>query len=238
MSLVQRLYDRVLRPRLPRKIGVYGGIPCRAPKLLDQQTVVPDHEIEARQALMTSCRPGDRVLILGGGFGATAVTAARAVGPGGEVLVYEAARSRVNALRETMRINDVSEQTSILAGAVGPQVDVWGESAAASIHPSSLPPADVIEMDIEGAEYQVLPELEQIPRTLIVELHPDKVEQAGEPTEPLTEIPAADSYEISYHDSDDDGTVTAVAQLIEPDEPDDPRGEAPASDQTQQIHND
>ena len=134
-------------------------------------------------------RPGEHVVVVGGGFGVTTVAAARA---GASVTAYEASADRLAALRETLRLNGVDTEKITLRQAV---VGELAEAEAAekgfeedipTVAPEDLPDCDVLELDCEGAERTVLGELsgtDSRPRLVAVEIHPIKLE--GSPGEVL-----------------------------------------------------
>lgn len=132
-------------------------------------------------------RPGDAVVIVGGGYGITTVAAVRA---GASVTVFEPAADRLAAIRETLRLNDVDpEAVTLRRSAVGKlnpheAAEKGLEVEDVSIvNPADLPPCDVLELDCEGAELQILRGLDpaSLPRVVAVELHPIKLDGATEP---------------------------------------------------------
>ena len=122
------------------------------------------------QGLRETVDTGDRVAIIGGGNGVTAVVAARQAGESGEVNVYEAGKARVQNIEETLILNNVS--ASVNHAVVGPL-----ESAPEQVgNPKEIPPEDinefdVIEIDCEGAEVDILRGLKTKPNAIIVETH-------------------------------------------------------------------
>lgn len=174
---VQSVYDRTLRPRLPRKIGCYNGIPARGPRLLDSHDHVADHEALCIDGLRALVDRGDDVCIVGGGVGISAVVAARETGPDGRVHVYEAASDRIEALAETLDMNGVTDRVTIHEAVVGESDGgedvIWGRSTTNHVRPSELPECDVLELDCEGAELSILRQLsmDRRPRAVVVETH-------------------------------------------------------------------
>lgn len=130
---------------------------------------------------------GDRVVIVGGGHGITTAVAANA---GADVTVFEPDPERREAIRRTLRLNDVDPEAIVLRG------DVVGElnrleveqkgldpEATPVVAPDELPPCDLLELDCEGAELAILEGLapEVRPRILAVEIHPIKLDGATGP---------------------------------------------------------
>lgn len=170
---IRRVYNCFLRPHLPRKLGYYNGVIVRWPRLFDATDVVPDHEDAACQALREVVEPGDTVLIIGGGLGVTAIKAARATGPEGRVVVYEASPDVANLLFETLDMNSNPGNISIVRSAVGPVKNPYGAAEISSVPPLGLPEADVVEIDAEGAEREIVPAIREATgaRAVIVETH-------------------------------------------------------------------
>lgn len=137
--------------------------------------------------------PGDDIVIVGGGFGVTAVCASRE-SETGTVTVFEASDSQAAVVRETLALNDVTTDWSVRERAVGPHVfEIYGDGGYSSverIRPSSLPECDTLELDCEGSELSILQGLAIRPSALIVEMHPDKGEYS--PTAVLDELDRMD----------------------------------------------
>lgn len=133
----------------------------------------PDMEGGVVSAHESSTHSGDDVIIVGGGSGVTAVRAARIVGPGGSVRVFEGAEENVERIRQAFELNGVADRSTVERAVVGPSRDVWGDTTSSPrVDPADLPACDVLELDCEGAELEVLRTLEFVPRVVIVELHP------------------------------------------------------------------
>jgi hypothetical protein len=119
-------------------------------------------------------RSGDRVIIIGGGRGVTTVHAAWMVEPDGRVRVFEGSAEMVDMVKDTIRINGVSDLCDVRHSLVGPGLNVYtsGTLDVEAIHPGDLPECDVLEMDCEGAELDILREMVIRPDVLIIEVHP------------------------------------------------------------------
>lgn len=126
--MFQTGYNRLIRPFTPSRISVYNGVGVRASKYFDFTDVVPDYESPLIDAIREYVEPGDRVGIVGGGLGVSAVWAARS---GGQVVVYEAASERVGLVKETAEINKEAESITVEHAIVGDVVEAWGDSTAA-----------------------------------------------------------------------------------------------------------
>lgn len=133
---------------------------------------VPDYEEPLIEALKSSVTKGDTVTIVGGGWGVTAVVAARLVGGSGEVIVFEGAADRISDIKGTLHLNGVTDRVSIRHAIVGDPIALSGNAGGAEhVEPSELPDSDVLELDCEGSETNIIPCLENLPEYLIVETH-------------------------------------------------------------------
>jgi FkbM family methyltransferase len=150
-------------------------------------------------------RTGDRVLELGSGLGIITALAARAAGPTGLVLSYEANPDMIPATREFLSAHglgtvelrhavldptasigatrqfhlsksfSMSSLLDLSKRSTGKTISVPAENLNAVI--VSFCP-DVLICDIEGAEIELLPALDASHlREIVVELHPDRLTQ-------------------------------------------------------------
>lgn len=197
-------YRRGIRPLLPGHPVQYAGIPIShdrkwgdkfvpaawLPDLSDQ----PDYEAALVQGLFEHVRDGDRVVVVGGGFGVTAVIAALRAGPIGHVECFEGSRKHVEHVRQTALRNGVGNLT-VHHGVVAKSIAVYGASSGIGmiIAPARLPSCDVLELDCEGAEVQILRELTFRPRVILVETHG----LYGAPTTLLASIMEERGYVVS-----------------------------------------
>ncbi|QLC34412.1 FkbM family methyltransferase [Halarchaeum sp. CBA1220] len=168
---------RQTREVLPRTTATYGGVEVRAGRILDDY--VPDFSLDRpgyesglTAAIEGEVEEGDRVVIVGGGWGVTAVLAARRVGPEGSVTVYEGSKTQLERVRETLALNGVSGRVTVEHAVVGADVSVFGSAGDADFVPSAeLPDCDVLSLDCEGAELRILDGYEGEPRAVFVETH-------------------------------------------------------------------
>ncbi|GGL73033.1 class I SAM-dependent methyltransferase [Halocalculus aciditolerans] len=170
-------YRRFFRPIFPRgEPSIYNEVLVGRyrPKIDDYvlfNTIShkPEYKSTNIKGLQESVFVGDSVGIIGGGFGVTAVIAAR-LSDSESVHVYEASGERVEIIEETRSLNDVD--FTIHHSAIGDIKEAPGNRGDYNtISPSSLPYFDVIEMDVEGAETKIINQLELLPETIIVETH-------------------------------------------------------------------
>lgn len=165
-------YDTVLKPRLPNKIGVYNGVAVRDRGLFDVTDERPNYEGPLVASLRERVQTGDRVVVVGGGKGVSTVAAANQVGSDGEVTVYEGGTEGIREIEQTLRLNRMTDRTNVEHAVVGTAIDVYGDSGTAKhVAPAALPACDILELDCEGAELEILRDLEIRPRTIIVETH-------------------------------------------------------------------
>ncbi|WP_225335688.1 hypothetical protein [Halomicrobium urmianum] len=169
---VRRAYNRFVRPHLPEKIAVFNDVAVRRIPLLDLTDEFPEYEATLIDAVRSAVEHGDDVVVVGGGWGVSSVVAARRAGPDGDVTAFEPARHRYRYVRETAALNGVDDRVAVHHALVGPGVKVDGDgSGAARRPPSALPDCDVLVLDCEGAEADVLRNLDTEPRTVVVETH-------------------------------------------------------------------
>jgi len=128
--------------------------------------IIKIHELETRES--------DKVTIVGGGSGISCVRAAKIVGRTGQITVYEGGRKSANEVKQTVMLNNVDDICEVNQCIVGEPRDVYGgEHDNAPIKPpEELDYCDVLELDCEGSEVDILPDMSIRPRVVIVEIHP------------------------------------------------------------------
>ncbi|HYE96806.1 MAG TPA: FkbM family methyltransferase [Rubricoccaceae bacterium] len=132
----------------------------------------PLYEAAQMRALAAHVRPGDDVVIVGGGWGVTTVEAARRAGPTGRVTTFEGAREWVGRVERAVQLAAPPAPVEVVHAVVGQPRSLFGEAGGARVvPPSALPPCDVLELDCEGAEAEVLADLSFRPRAILVETH-------------------------------------------------------------------
>lgn len=117
---------------------------------------------------------GDRVIIIGGGDGRTAIAAANLVGSDGKVWIFEGGDRSCLQISRLLDAKGLSSSCSVRHAVVGPLIDVYGGDCqeALSLSPADLPECDILELDCEGSEIEILRHLCIRPRVIIVEIHP------------------------------------------------------------------
>jgi hypothetical protein len=169
MKKIQKLYDDTVREYLPRRWIVNNGVPAKTARLFDRTRHRPDCKQGSVTALRQYVKPDDNIVVIGGGDGVTSVVAARR---GNQVTVYEAAEKMVSVVEETAEINSMEDKITVKHSAVGPTNNVYGENVDSPTAVADLPDCDVLELDCEGAEEMIIPNISSRPRVVIIEAHP------------------------------------------------------------------
>ena len=179
------VYNRTVWPLLPTTAYVtYAGVRVERRKPLDMrlpfptpgsQQDLPDHEAVLVPAIEEHLTAGDTVVEIGGGVGATAVIAARQVGPSGHVRTYEGSPIQARRIWRTAELNGVGDrvavETAIVSNAVRLMMGQETGQRDRVVPVSDLPPADALVIDCDGCEFELIAELDRLPETLVVEHH-------------------------------------------------------------------
>lgn len=194
------LYEKHLRPRLPDTDGTYvkcnGILTARTDtKLLDRYIGLTNYEGPLIRSMKHEIEPGDRVVIVGGGYGVSSVVASKLAGPEGSITVFEGAEKVLPKIKETVSVNKAAN-VEIRHNVVSEAISLYGESNGASvISPEKLPDCDVLVLDCEGAEVNILTNMIHSPRSVVVETHG----HYGAPTSNVKKLLA--EYDITYEQS-------------------------------------
>ena len=170
-------YENLLRTRLPRRKATYNDVTVRSARAFDtllpwEQADLPDYESGLITSMEAVIAAGDTVVVVGGGWGVSTVSAANQVGPDGSVYTFEAATKAAETVRETVALNDVSDRVSVDNAIVAKDISTRGSSAEATVvSPSELPSCDVLVLDCEGAELSIVDRIQSLPRAIVVETH-------------------------------------------------------------------
>lgn len=217
LKFVGFVYKITLRKLLPKThFRTDNGVRVERVPFLDQylssflpgvRVISPDREAGIVSAHEELARPGDSVVIVGGGKGITAVRVADIVGTSGRVKVYEGGREAFEKLRDIVRWNGIENRCEIVHAVVGEERDVYGGdvTGADRVSPEGLPRCDVLELDCEGSEVDILRHLEIEPRVLIVELHPYNFSES--PSE-VMDLLAEKNYDVERYLSHDGGALS------------------------------
>lgn len=177
-------YRRGIRPWLPvTGPAYYAGIPIAYDRKWGDRLIpvlwrpnavedIPSYESALVAGLKENVRPGDRIVVVGGGVGVTATVAAIQTGPSGHVECFEGAAEGVEKVRRTAARNGVADRLTVHHAVVGRSVFVYGrEPDHAVLAPTELPACDVLELDCEGAEVDIVRDMVIDPKVILVETH-------------------------------------------------------------------
>jgi len=135
-------------------------------------TNVPEYEGALVRGIRENVGYGETVVVIGGGWGVSTVEAAEQVGVEGIVTTFEGAKEQLNRVEETVRLNGVDDRVSVRHAVVARAISLLGkQKAAEQLRSEDLPPCDVLVLDCEGAEVEILQNMEIHPHTVIVESH-------------------------------------------------------------------
>lgn len=135
---------------------------------------VPRFEDALLEGIRQHVRPGDRVVVVGGGLGVTSTVAAKQAGSEGQVIVYEGSEEMCSITRRTLAINGVEKNTEVRHAVVGEAISLRGDDTEGSpsrVDPGDLPKCEVMELDCEGAEITILENMQVRPGSILVESH-------------------------------------------------------------------
>lgn len=169
-------YNNYVRPMLPKKSVRYNEVPVKAAHFGDdviswQKTDLPTYEEAIIENIRSYVSHGDRVVIVGGGWGVSTVAAANQTGEAGTVITYEGARESLKKVQQTVSLNSVGKQVSVRYAVIAEAISLRGNSDAETIPPEELPECDVLVLDCEGAEINILENMSIRPDVLIIETH-------------------------------------------------------------------
>ncbi|WP_227379046.1 FkbM family methyltransferase [Haladaptatus halobius] len=155
---------------------VLNGVAVPGTDFAEERDLHPDHEKTVVAALRRRVRRGDKVVVVGGGWGTSTVVAARMTHFEGDVTTYEPSSQLLKILRRTVKANRVDELVRVEHAAIGSVSDsskrIFGQDDGDLYPPEEIPECDVLDVDCEGAELEILRGLEFRPRLLTVEAHP------------------------------------------------------------------
>jgi len=210
--VVQRVYDFVLRERLPLTVGAVAGVPALYPRLLDVTKNHPEYKRGLIRAIRDNC--GDRsVTVVGLGRGVSTVHCLRAGAT--RVDAFEASASMIDVAEQTFAAcpYDPTERVTVHHNVVGEAVEIYGEGVGDHVPVDELPANDVLVLDCEGAERSILKRLsnDRLGSAAIVETHPERGVPTDETRERLEGLYNSVS-EREYMPEDDRGKRVFVAR--------------------------
>lgn len=202
---VQNLYKETIRKILPELYVNCAGYQAKASTPLDKYFGLPYQRPGYEKALINGLeekiRKGDKVTIVGGGKGVTAMKAADLSGSENNITVYEGSKSQVSQMKKNFSRNGF-ESIETVNAIVGPGENVWGDTdGVRSVSVDELPECDLLELDCEGSEIRILENLDRRPRNILVESHGIN----GAPTEDVVERLEDLGYDIEDISPAEDG---------------------------------
>jgi len=198
-----RNFVRPLAPRITRQYN--GGVKVRDYSLIDpvlgaESLVNHDYKENLTEAVRESVSSGDDVVVVGGGFGVSVVHAYReSKGKNhypGEITVFEPSQRRFEKCRETLSLNTRKiddEYVNLYKAAVGSIKKKIGSVSDEVVCPANLPECDVLELDCEGAELEILGEMQIRPKKIVVETH----KKFGASTEDVKQVLEKTGYQVT-----------------------------------------
>jgi len=177
--VLAKIYRTTLRRLMPQ-VGHFNinGVAVPGRRLFDGLTPsdwwcfpgnMSDYEHTEVEGVKQYVGGNNDVVVIGGGFGVTAVHAAN--NTSGEITVIEASKQRFQNLSKTFEANGVSDQIQSLFGYLGDLHIDLDDSDIPMIAYQDVPKADIWDMDCEGAEIEILQNLPYNPSTILIETH-------------------------------------------------------------------
>ena len=134
---------------------------------------IPDYESQYISALNTIIKPGDNVVLIGGGEGVSSIVAARLAGPNGSVHTYEAAAEAAEKAQRLVDFHELNDSVDVTHSIVEVEGALRGNSMGADvISIGEIPEGDVLGIDADGAEFDILENIPKWATTMAVEHHP------------------------------------------------------------------
>lgn len=170
-------YQVLVHSRLPRRRTSYNGVTVLGSRAGDRYHPLrnidkPEYESGLINGIRTYAKPGDDVVVVGGGWGVSTVVAARQVGTQGRVVTFEASPSSVRKVKETVQLNSVDNRVIVTEAVVAEAKSTRGQKTAErTLAPVELPDCDVLVLDCEGVEQEILDKYPGSPGVVIVETH-------------------------------------------------------------------
>ncbi|WP_435345044.1 FkbM family methyltransferase [Haloarchaeobius sp. HRN-SO-5] len=188
--MVDATKEPTVRTRVMNGVAVPSGEPE------ENRDYHPDHEHASIDSLRRRTQRGDSVVVVGGGWGASTVVAARMTHFEGDVTTFEPSSEMTSTIDRTIEVNNVSELVTVEHASIGPVREgnerFFGSADGEQRPPTAIPECDVLELDCEGAELDILETLSFRPRVIIVEVHPHIGCASSDVKSALTEL----GYEI------------------------------------------
>lgn len=171
------VYNNILRPQFPLRVVEYNGVKVYGARFGDRfisrrTTDIPSYEDALVSGIRKYVQSGDRVTVIGGGWGVSSVAAAQQVGSRGRVTTFEGSENEIEKVKSTVRLNDVDDRVTAHHAIVAEAHSIRGDKGdAGTVSPTELSDCDVLVLDCEGAELTILDEMAIHPRIILVETH-------------------------------------------------------------------
>jgi hypothetical protein len=137
LKLFNILILKIIPKITVKLIEIHNGIPIFVEKKVPiffnrvKKYPVTEEGIAAAHRKLTGL--GDRVVIIGGGLGVTAVIASKLVGDTGIVIVYEGGDKSFKNLNQTIKLNNLEKVCNVYYAIVGNGVDIYGGNSINAI---------------------------------------------------------------------------------------------------------
>lgn len=214
ITLFGKGYEATIRPILPAKsdgLIKMNGVKLRYndSRILDSFIGMPCYENEEVQAIHNYLKQGDSVVEVGAGRGVTTVHTAQEIGSNGKIIAYEASSDSIEYLKSALELNETPTEIKIEHSIVGGIKNnmIPNTEDATKIDIKDLPDCDVLILDCEGAELEILSNMDIEPRVIIVETHGT----FGSPTPRVRDAMADKGFEIVEHKKGMGGIDNLVA---------------------------
>jgi hypothetical protein len=192
--MIQKVYNRLLRPRLGYKYAKLNEVKTKAVRTLDRTEELPEYNADLIEIIDSRVLDSMSVVICGDLYGVQTVHAAKSVGSEGSVLVFEGSGRNVWRVRDAIQVNDIKASVSVNHAIVGEisnlfdaessirglQSGKWArtnqiESDPKKIDPGEIPMSDVLILNISGSEIFAVDRLDKQPQVIVVRTYEEVV---------------------------------------------------------------
>lgn len=142
------------------------------PTILDQCEDKPRYEETLLKAISSHVSADSEVVVIGGGAGVTAITAAM-IARKGRVICYEGDKKSASNIALASKYAKI-DNLDIVNAIVQEDIGVYGSIKNKSnvmLSATEIPKCDILELDCEGAEINILRKLVYLPKIILVETH-------------------------------------------------------------------
>lgn len=175
-DIVKKIYNRVVRPYLPRdSYRVCAGVAVQDHPPLDRTKRFPQYKEGLLSGIRDTVDKGDIVVLVASGRAVSTVHCLRA--GASRVIGFEASSRMINTAKQTLEDNWTPDDCTVEMrhALVGEGINVYGDAEGADVvAPSELPEADVLVLDCEGAEKSILAGLDKLDSDFVIETHPER----------------------------------------------------------------